>query len=49
MSERKKRPRALTVAELERINHATANGARNMAHEVAKLAILATDARGRTA
>lgn len=40
-----RKPRSLTVAELERINHATANGARNMAHEMAKLAVLATDTR----
>jgi len=37
--------RALTIAELERVNHATANNARNLAHEIAKLATLATDAR----
>jgi hypothetical protein len=45
MAERKKKPRALTIAELERINHATANGVRSVAREMAKLAILATDAR----
>jgi hypothetical protein len=38
------KPRALTIAELERVNHITANNSRNLAHEIAKLATLATDA-----
>ena len=39
-----KKPRALTIAELERVNHATANNARSLAGKIAQLAILASDA-----
>lgn len=44
MTSRAKLPRALTVAELERVNYATGIGSRNMADQMAKLAIIATDA-----
>lgn len=44
MTERKKAPRALAIAELERINYATGTNARNLADQVAKLVLIATDA-----
>jgi len=36
--------RALTIAELERINYATGIGARNLLDQLSKLAIIASDA-----
>lgn len=39
-----KSPRALTIAEFERINYATGINARDLADQMAKLAIIATDA-----
>lgn len=44
MAERKPKPRALTIAELERVNYSTGLNARNLADRVATLVIIATDA-----
>ena len=35
----------LTIAELEQVNHVTANNARNLRHQLEKLAEVAVDAR----
>jgi len=42
---KKPRPRALTIAELERINSSTALGTDHVLRELSKLAVIATDAR----
>lgn len=44
MAERKPKPRALTIAELERVNYATGINAGHLADRMAQLAIIATDA-----